>query len=163
MGKSTLLKCLARDYRAAGLRVVAYTSVRGDFEGHADRVFYELDPFLDAVYSAQRWVVYVDESGTVTHPKLLERTAPLATQTRHLGHSVHFAAQRAPGMLPPIIRDQCERAYVFRVSRSDARALADEYGHAQLEQACALQRGEYFVANAQGCEKRALSFSSIYA
>lgn len=163
MGKSTLLKLLAREYRRQGVCVVAFTTIPGDFEGHVDRVYYELPKFLEAVYAGRQWAVFVDESGSVTgSPKLLQDTAPLATQSRHLGHSVHFAAQRAPGMLPPIIRDQCERAYVFRVSKSDARDLANEYGHDEILAAAQFQRGEYLICEASRCEKRVLSLDSVY-
>lgn len=91
-----------------------------------------------------------------------DETQKLATRTRHLAHSMHFAAQRA-AMVPPNVRDQCERLYVFRVSRSDAKALADEYAEPEILQAQSFGKGEFLVVDQRGCSKRVLDLQAIYS
>jgi hypothetical protein len=93
---------------------------------------------------------------------MLEQTGWVATLTRHSAHSVHFISQRAAGLVAPLVRDQCERLYAFRVSASDARALASEYGHGELAGASSLVvcpgvSSEYFVSDWRGCAKRVLA------
>jgi hypothetical protein len=103
----------------------------------------------------------VDEAGEVVSFAARNQTQTLATRTRHLGHSVHFAAQRA-AMIAPTVRDQCERAYIFRVSFSDAKALADEWGEPEIIAARSFRKGEYFVVDERGASKRCLDLQGIY-
>lgn len=74
---------------------------------------------------------------------------------------MHFAAQRAQ-MIVPTVRDQCERAYIFRVSFSDAKNLADEWGEPDIIAARSFRKGEYIVVDERGASKRCLDLQGIY-
>ena len=168
-GKSTLLKVLAGHYRRSGIPVVAYTSVVGDFAGHADEVHHDVDVFLQRVFQARRCAIFVDESGEVTNSTRIRETAPLATRSRHLGHVVHFSAQRAQGLIGPIVRDQCTRLYLFNTSWDDASLMArswtrDAEGRALLESAPSFAQGEYVHVKRfpYTIERRRLDLPQLY-
>lgn len=159
-GKTSLLKLLSNEYRRRGIESLIFTSIRREFEGYG-HVHYDLDEFLSVVFASRRCAVFVDEAGEAVDRSHITKTAPLATRSRHLGHAVHFSAQRA-SMIWPTVRDQCERAYIFRVSISDARDLANDYGFLEIAQASAFQPGEYFVVDRRGCQKRSLDLAKLY-
>lgn len=159
-GKSTLLKMLAAQYKRSGVEPLIYTAIRGELDSYG-QCYYEIEPFLARVFAEKKRPVFVDEAGEVVDRSHIARTAPLATRTRHLGHALHFSAQRA-ALIMPTARDQCERAYIFRVSSTDARDLSNEYGNAALLEACTLSKGEYFKIDWHGCEKRKLDLANIY-
>lgn len=141
--------------------MVAWTPIPHEFDGHADVAFSDLGAFLDYVFTHQRCAIIVDEAGEAVSAREIADTAKLATRSRHLGHAVHFCAQRAAGLIAPLVRDQCERAYIFRVSASDARDLANEWGHPEIASAAHFERGEYFRVTMNACEKRVISLPGV--
>ncbi len=161
-GKSTLLRQLSRQYQKAGVRTLLFTTVQSASDRQSfSEVYYDRAQFMQRVFASTRCCVFIDEAGEMVNRSLATETQILATRTRHLGHSVHFAAQRA-AMIVPTVRDQCERAYIFRVSWSDAKALADEYGEPDVLAARSFRKGEYIVVDERGAAKRVLDFSNIY-
>lgn len=162
MGKTRLLRRLARRYRQAGIALLAWSPIPHEFEGLASRTFADLDAFVACVFGHIRCAVILDEAGEALSAEQLRTTAKLATRSRHLGHSVHFAAQRAAGLVPPLVRDQCEVLFCFRIGRSDAEALGNQRGHRELELACSLAPGEYFRATWDRCERRRLDSQEEY-
>lgn len=167
-GKSTLLKQLITRYRQSGIGVLAFTTVPGDFEGYASEVFYDVEPFLARVFATQRCAIIVDEAGEVTNQSRIRETAPLATRSRHLGHVVHFSAQRASGLVGPLVRDQCTRLYLFRVGEGDAIDLARDWGgrktRALFDQVPDFGAGEYLYVQRfpPKLEHRQLDLGSYY-
>jgi hypothetical protein len=156
MGKTRLLRAIGRRYRRAGIALLAWTPIPHEFEGIATASYSDLDAFVARVFEHVRCAVFLDEAGEALTPEQIRTTGKLATRSRHLGHSVHFAAQRAAGLVPPLVRDQCELAYVFRIGRSDAEALGNQRGHAELANACTLAPLEYYRVSWDRCEKRVL-------
>ena len=168
-GKSTLLKEMMHTFRGMGITCIAFTSIEGDFRGWASEVYHDVDPFLQRVFQCTRCAIFVDESGEVTNAARIGETATLATRTRHLGHAVHFAAQRASGLVGPLVRDQCSRLYCFRLSSDDGKLLArdwagDDAGEAMLRGARGLGAGEYIYVQRYPyrAERRQLDFQRVY-
>lgn len=80
------------------------------------------------------------EVGTHPPPEILW----LATQSRHLGHSVYFISQRGQS-ISKTVRDQCTHLFLFACSLSDAKIFADEKGEI-LSNAHMLPRGSFYHA-----------------
>lgn len=104
--------------------------------------------FVRVVRASTCAQVFVDES-----PELIGGRSPdhawLATQARHLGHQVHFLAQRAT-MLSPTVRGQCSHVFAFRSPTPDAKLLAEERAAPELVGASSLALGEYLYARPDG-------------
>jgi hypothetical protein len=66
---------------------------------------------------------------------------------------MHYISQRVV-QLPPIVRDQCTKLFLFASSVKDGKLLAEEFGHDELEQCNLLVTGEYFYAQKMGGCKR---------
>jgi energy-coupling factor transporter ATP-binding protein EcfA2 len=159
-GKTTLLRQLGGEFRRAGLCVLTWSSIPHEFDGIATRSHRNFGEFMADVFSHSRCAVIVDEAGEVMRAEQVADSGTLATRSRHLGHRVFFSAQRATGLLAPLVRDQCSSAYVFRVSKSDARALADEFAHEELLAAPGFRPGEYLRVDFNGTERRNLFLST---
>ena len=155
-GKTTLLRQLGGEFRLAHLCVLTWSSIPHEFDGIATRSHRNFGEFMADVFAHQRCVVIVDEAGEVMRAEQVADSGTLATRSRHLGHRVFFSAQRATGLLAPLVRDQCSSAYVFRVSHSDARALADEFAHEELRLAPSFRPGEYLRVDFNGAQRRDL-------
>ena len=88
--------------------------------------------------------VFIDESGDV-----FNLTKPwnfwLLTRGRHFGFSVFLIAQR-PKMLAPTVRNQCGRAYVFRLARDDLKEIAADFGFSDLQK-INLDKGDFLLLN----------------
>jgi DNA helicase HerA-like ATPase len=111
-------------------------------------VYAEESRFLAAVAQARSCNVVIDEA-----PELIGGVRPahvwLATQARHLGHLVHFLAQR-PALLSPTVRGSCSHVLALRMSQTDADLLAEEYVAEDLREASELPLGEYLYARPDG-------------
>lgn len=156
MGKTRLLRAIGKRYRKAGIALLVWSPIPHEFDGIATTTDVDLERFVARVFAHVRCAVFLDEAGEALTPEQIRTTGKLATRSRHLGHSVHFAAQRAAGLVPPLVRDQCELLYCFRIGRSDAESLGNQRGHRELEAASTLAPGEYFRVSWDRCEKRAL-------
>ena len=88
--------------------------------------------------------VFIDESGDV-----FNLNKPwnfwLLTRGRHFGFSVFLIAQR-PKMLAPTVRNQCGRAYVFRLARDDLKEIAADFGFSDLQKIM-LDKGDFLLLN----------------
>lgn len=143
------------------MAVLAWSPLPHEWREVATETHADLSRFLGRLAETQRCAVFFDEAGGAVSQRQLPETGWTATLTRHSAHSVHFLSQRAAGMVAPLVRDQCERLYAFRVSATDARALASEYGRPELVGASELivepgVSSEYFVADWRGCTKQIL-------
>jgi hypothetical protein len=111
-------------------------------------VYADGERFAAVVRASLRCQVFVDES-----PELIGGRSPdhawMATQARHLGHQVHFLAQRAT-MLSPTVRGQCSHVFAFRSPTPDAKLLAEERAAPELIGASTLALGHYLYARPDG-------------
>lgn len=142
-GKTTLAKKLAADYRAKGIENIILDPLR-DPQWPSNYIFTNSDQFTALAEESTHCALFIDESGESIGRNGGELNK-IATRYRHFGHRAHFIAQRAQ-QLDKIVRDQCEFLWCFRVSRSDAKLLAEEYGHDELANAYLLNKGECYFA-----------------
>jgi hypothetical protein len=105
----------------------------------------DIDIFMDMVKKSQSCACFVDESGEVIG-RYNSEYFWLATRARHYGHRLHFITQRV-SQLNKTVRDQCTDIFIFRVSPSDAKLLAEEFSDKNLLDAANLQQWEYFHAS----------------
>lgn len=141
-GKTTLAKKLASDYVAKGIEPIVLDPLR-DPSWPSNHILTNPNEFLALCESSEKCALFIDESGESIKGNGGEMNK-IATRYRHYGHRAHFICQRAQ-QLPPIVRDQCEFLWLFRVSKDDAKLLSIEYGH-DLTGAANFAKGEcYFV------------------
>jgi hypothetical protein len=145
-GKTTYAKALASELLRK--RPVAVCDPMGD-TWPSECVTSDVDELIARLKRSRECFAFVDESG-----RAFARHCPndprdwLATQSRHLGHSVLFLAQR-PIQIPRTVRDQCPRLVLFRVAPPDAKMLQDEFPHEaiadapRLRQGCAMRCGRF--------------------
>jgi hypothetical protein len=146
-GKTTLAKILCQRMKARGLRTAVLDPMR-DADWSADRQYHDADEFLRFVRTGtvrsadERWALFIDESHiALDHHK---RFDPLATTGRHMGCVSYFICFNLK-QLTPAIRGQCMRRFIFRITKENARDLADEYDADELLGATKLAQGEFFL------------------
>lgn len=66
----------------------------------------------------------------------------LFTRGRHFGIEACAITQR-PTLIAPTVRGMCNDVFVFKVSKSDAQMLANDYAAQGLENASELDQGEF--------------------
>ena len=150
-GKTTLARNICADHMRKGTETIVLDPMC-DPRWHA--TFQTADPelFLDVAARSQSCALFLDESGD-TVGRYNDEMFWLATKARHFGHRSHFVSQRAM-QLNKTVRDQCRYAFVFCVSRDDAKMLSNEYGHEELVNANTLGQFEcYFAQRFGGCER----------
>lgn len=130
-GKTTLARMHARILDRAGYDLIVYDPVRtethgGDWPERA-QVYERLDAFIAKCKHARDAYVFVDEAADVFALSQTENHW-LLRRGRHAGLYVRIIAQR-PKMIAPNARTQCAIAYVFRMSRDDAREIFADFGH----------------------------------
>lgn len=140
-GKTTLAKRLCAKYKARGVKTIVLDPL-GDPGWHADLQTPSPEDFLSVVKASRSCAVFVDESGEMIG-RYNDEMFWLATRGRHYGHNCHFITQRA-AQLNPTVRNQCTQAFIFCVSLSDAKTLADEYNKQEIRQANTLAQFECF-------------------
>ncbi len=150
-GKTTLGRGLAAEYGHRGIGRLVLDPI-GDPRWPADRLTTDPEEFLAWCQQARGCAVFIDEAGEVVG-RYQDEQHWLATRSRHYGHRAHFLAQRAQ-QIAPLVRDQCTTLFLFRVSLSDAKLLADEWGREELRQAHTLGQGEYFAVTKFGACRR---------
>lgn len=142
-GKSTLARRLVAGYRTKGTESLILDPLEDPAWKSAGARYLTGDgkKFMDIVFKSERCAIFIDESGEAIG-RYAGEMKKLATRSRHYGHNAHFLSQRAVD-IDKTIRDQCNRLFVFRVSKKDAETLADEYGYEELLQCHQLQQGEF--------------------
>lgn len=105
----------------------------------------DTDQFIDIAFQNERCLLVVDESG-----EALDKTNPahmsLATRSRHRGHTAFFIAQRAT-QIPPLVRQQCVQAYIFKQSRREIQILIDCLACDGIAEVAKLKKGQCLKAN----------------
>lgn len=108
----------------------------------ADLITKNNEEFLQAAKSHPQMKCFVDESGQAIG-RYNQEMEWLATTARHWGHQSFFITQR-PAQLSKTVRDQCYRAFIFRVSKDDADTLAAEFCEEELKNCSSLERFHYY-------------------
>ena len=140
-GKTTLAKRLINQYKNDGTLSIVLDPL-SDPEWGASFVTANNDEFLKAMITSRSCALFVDESGAAIG-RYAGAMQKVATQSRHWGHKAHFITQRVT-QLDPLIRGQCSTLFLFRVTKRDALAMADEFGQDILKEAHTLAQGECF-------------------
>lgn len=86
--------------------------------------------------------IFIDEAGDIFN---LSKSWNfwLLTRGRHFGFSVFLIAQR-PKMLAPTVRNQCGRAYVFRLAKDDLKEIGADFGFSDLHK-IELDKGDFLM------------------
>lgn len=142
-GKSTLARQLVRQYRAKGTPSLILDPIGDPAWKTAGAQFVTDDgeKFLAMVEKSRSCAIFVDESGDAIG-RYAGEMRKLGTRSRHYGHNAHFLSQRAVD-IDKTIRDQCANLFCFRVSKPDAKTLADEFSNDLLLQCANLDQGEF--------------------
>lgn len=136
-GKTTLAHALADALDSAGQNIIVFDPVgtktaAGKWPENAIVFDDEGDFFAylarDDVFHAH---VFVDESGEVFNLSKRENFW-LLTRGRHFGFNVYCICQR-PKMIAPTIRNQCSKAYVFRLAQDDLEEIGRDFGFSNLK------------------------------
>jgi len=143
-GKTTLARWHARALCAAGHRIIVYDPVGTHTSGSAEEaspeeewagpspkggvVFYD-DPvkFTEAMDEAENAFVFIDESADI-HGHTQVENHWMLRRGRHAGLYFRLIVQRTK-MVPPNVRTQCTRVFLFRTAKSDAREILSDFGH----------------------------------
>lgn len=109
-------------------------------------IYTERDEFLKELpkYEGRPCLIFVDEADDVFRHSEPENTA-IIRRGRHHGWQIVLITQR-PKLLSPSARSQCGRIAMFRMARDDAKAVANDAGHNELEK-ITLDRGDYLLLN----------------
>ncbi len=139
-GKTTFLKRQIKIYQNAGFNCLVLDSL-GDPDWNADFQTKNPAEFIRVAKANRDCMLFIDESGeTCGHYD--KESFWLATQSRHWGHSSFFASQRAE-MIAPTVRTQTAALVLFKITRSDARKLSDEFADDLIKEAVNLEKGQY--------------------
>ena len=141
-GKTALAKQLAAQYSRAGINVIVLDPIN-DPSWNADFQTTDPEQFFEVYWKNQQCAAFFDESGELCkeYPAEMKKTA---TRGRHWGHSNLYIAQRAV-LIPPTIRDQCNRMFLFASSLEDCKIHSAEWNQPALkEEGPKLAQLEYF-------------------
>jgi len=149
-GKTTLAHKFAKELAAKGQTIIVFDPVMTPtaagswpentilFDDEHDFFDYLIQPDVNRAH------IFVDESADV-----FNLSKPwnnwLLTRGRHFGFSVFLIAQR-PKMLPPTVRNQCGRAYVFRLAKDDLKEIGADFGFSDLHK-IELDKGDFLLLN----------------
>ena len=134
-GKTYLFQSICRNYKTLGVDTIVLDPINDPAWG-ATFMTTDQAEFLRVAKLSEQCALFVDESG-IAIGRYAGAMSWAATTARHWGHKSHFIAHRLT-QLDKTVRDQCSILYIFRVSKSDAKTLADDFGHDELGRAAAL-------------------------
>lgn len=149
-GKTTLAHKFARVLASQGQKIIVFDPVMtptaaGSWPEGA-LIFDDEHEFFDYLVQddVNKAHVFIDEAGDV-----FNLSKPwnfwLLTRGRHFGFSVFLIAQR-PKMLAPTVRNQCGRAYVFRLAKDDLKEIGADFGFSDLHK-IELDKGDFLLLN----------------
>ena len=102
----------------------------------------DIDTYIAQAKKVRSHLLVIDESGT-SLSRYDSQHAWLATQSRHYGHSTIFITQRA-NLLPPVIRNQCNKIFMFSTSIDDIETIANEFNCPTIISEERLQQFEFW-------------------
>lgn len=145
-GKTTLAVAQARAYRTSGVPVL----VLDPFASPAWPASWITDDpaaFLAKARASRRCALFVEEAGDFGRDPAF---AWLFTQARHWGHLTVYVSQYH-AQVPPIVRSNCERLFLFRVSGRSADFWADDFCQPEIATLAArLERYQFVLAGRYG-------------
>jgi DNA helicase HerA-like ATPase len=131
-GKTTLARLVARQRARKKRNVVIYdpvgtqTAGGGWPEGDNVLLFDDFEEFMTWVGKNGDADLFIDEAGDHFRVQDAENHW-LLRRGRHYGYEVHLISQR-PKMMAPNVRNQCSKAYLFRLSTDDVREICGDMG-----------------------------------
>ena len=136
-GKTTLARWHARALVKARHHVIVYDPVGtptagggwGDGDDGSQGFDFYSDPekFNKAMESAKDSFVFIDESADIHSHSQVENQWMLR-KGRHAGLYFRLIVQRVK-MIPPNVRTQCARLFLFRAAKADQREILADFGH----------------------------------
>lgn len=126
-GKSTLAKHLVRAYIKKKMPVLVLDQelTARDWKGMGAEVYVKRDLFLEAIKQKQSAFIVIDESGSTIEKD--DSANWLTTTARHFGHTTVIIAHR-PTQLQTVLRENCDRLFLFQSSLSTRESISDEWG-----------------------------------
>lgn len=161
-GKTHLAKQFAKAELKAGRGVLLFDPLGNPFPCTWRTA--DPDKFLDMVKASKDCLVVIDEAPTIctnlgTHKKFewlatqsRHNTAVTDQRTKHLfGHRCIFIAQSVTRMAI-VYRQNCTRLFCFKVMKSSAAILAEEFGDESLERAVSLPKYHFLFSTGFGAD-----------
>lgn len=140
-GKTYLMqRGLAPKGRAAGQRVLVLDKWK-DPAWKADWMTNDLFAFIAKAKASRRCMLIVEEAGNWGREPEFEW---LVTQARHWGHSTYYLSQYH-AQVPPIVRVNVRRLFLFTVSADSAKVWANEFAQPEISSLCAKLPPFHFV------------------
>lgn len=126
-GKTTLALESAHDWRRRGFGVLVLDKWK---QSHwpASFITDSLETFLRVARRSQRCALFVEESGNFGRDPEFEW---IVTQSRHWGHVAHYLSQYHT-QVPPIVRANVERLFLFKCGLRAAKEWAEEFAQPEI-------------------------------
>lgn len=138
MGKTWLMKRLAKPLRALKQKVIVYTGV-GDYAWPKGcKITHDVDQLESWLGKRENFGahIFLDEARVLyaeMKPSKHKNINNLFTMGRHKGFTCYVATQY-PTSIPPAVRVNCPELYCFRLgSRDHAKLVRNDYGEIQFE------------------------------
>lgn len=87
-------------------------------------------------------ILFIDEADDIMAQRYPWNTS-IIRRARHSGMQVVLISQR-PHLIAPSARTQCGMCFMFRLGKSDAKALGEEFGHNGLHEV-GLDQGDFLL------------------
>lgn len=133
-GKTTLGLSMAQTYRRAGWAVLVLDPHLNPL-WKADWMTDDLEKFLRKAKASQRCALFVEEVGDEGDGKKALGRRPgfswLVTQAHHFGHVTHYLSQYHT-QVPPVVRTNVKRLYLFAVGPVTAKEFAEQFAQPSL-------------------------------
>ncbi len=143
-GKTTLARFHARTLAKAKHRVLVYDPVMTETAGGAWEGCTMLPPDPEkaakVLDSSSNCFVFIDECRDLFGHEHRENHWMLR-KGRHFGLYFRLICQR-PKMIPPDVRSQCSRLFMFRLAVTDSKEMAKDFGFGERLLAKELDRGD---------------------
>lgn len=145
-GKTTLGIAMAHAYRKIGTPVLVCDPKRNP-GWKADRLLTDIGKFIDLAKRSTRCALFVEEAGDFgKHPDF----EWLFTQARNWGHVSHYLSQ-FHRQVPPIVRGNIERLFLFKAGHRCVEEFADEFAQPEIRGLVAkLQRYQFVQVERYG-------------
>jgi hypothetical protein len=151
-GKTTLARYISRMIDGEKFDVIVrdpveFTATKGGGWNENATIYNDDDEFFARIErniaENRPAYIYIDEAADLFSLSTPENFW-LATRGRHYGLDVSFITQR-PKLIAPSVRAQCNKIYMFRLARQDAREVLADCGHDVDLMDSPLDRGDFLA------------------
>lgn len=151
-GKTTLARHISRKIDGDKFAIIVrdpveFTATLGGGWNEKARIYNDDDEFFAAIERLiadnKPGYIFIDESAdlfSLSNPENFW----LATRGRHYGLDISFITQR-PKLIAPSVRAQCNKIFMFRLARQDAREVLADCGHDIEILDTPLDRGDFLA------------------